>query len=183
MVLLDLLREKKESIVQKWFEAALATYPKDSAAMFGRRKDPFSNPVGHSLRVGTRAIFEGLLDEGDAQKIREHLHEIIKIRAVQDLAASEVLRFIFQLKGVVRGAIREAGDETEFSVDLAGFEERIDKVILTAFDVFVECRERLCDIRINEAKRGVSWIVRKMNDRGFDPELGRMNLDGACPKE
>jgi hypothetical protein len=183
MVLLDLLSEKKESIVRKWFEAALSMYPEDSSAMFGRQKDPFANPVGNSLRVGTRAIFEGLLEAEDVQKVREQLQEALKIRAVQEFAASKALRFIFQLKEVVRGVVREASNETEFSADVVRFEERIDAVALTAFDVYVECRERLCDIRINEAKRKVSWIVEKLNERGIDPERNRISLDGECPKE
>jgi hypothetical protein len=58
---------------------------------------------------------------------------------------------------------------------LVEFEAEIDRVALAGFDVFVECREQVSELRINEVKRRVSWIVEKMNERGSDPELAGTN--------
>ena len=96
------LEDKKEKIVARWLDDALSMYVQDASVLFARQKNQFANPVGHSLREGTLAIFEALLDGSDAEKIRRHLNEIIKIRAVQQFAASSALSFIFRLKEIVR---------------------------------------------------------------------------------
>lgn len=167
MTFRELLQEKKEAIVERWLSDVLATYPGESAAAFRRQKDPFANPVGHSLRVGTRGLFEALLDGMDAEKIHQYLLEIIKIRAVQQFSASQAVRFVFHLKQAVRGELPEAAGDPRFSEDLATLERQVDQIALAAFDVFVQCREQVCELRVNEVKRRVSWVVDNMNKRGL----------------
>lgn len=171
----ELLQENKDAIVQRWLEGVLATYPGNSLALFRNQKDPFANPVGHSLRVATRGVFEALLEGMDAEKIRPYLHEIIKIRAVQEFSASEAVGFVFQLKEAVRAELGKAARDSRFSSGLAKLEGQIDQIMLAAFDVFVQCREQVYELRVNEVKRRVSWVVDKMNQRGPDPELAQIN--------
>ena len=180
MTFARLLQKHKEGIVEQWLGAALASYPDDSAAAFRRQKDPFANPVGHSLRVGTRGIFDALLDGMDPATIRQHLGEIIKIRAVQQLPASGALSFVFHLKHAVRTELGKAAEDPQHSCELTELEDRIDQVALAAFDVYVQCREQLCELRVNEAKRKVSWIMTKINERDLDPQLSWANVDGQA---
>ena len=91
MTFRETLEAKKDTIVAKWLDEALSMYVQDASALFARQKNQFANPVGHSLREGTLAIFEALLDGSDAEKIRRHLNEIIKIRAEQEFAPSAAL--------------------------------------------------------------------------------------------
>jgi len=182
-----LLQEKKDAIVRRWFGEALASYSGDAAAAFKRQKDPFANPVGHGLRVATGAIFEALLDGSeaealaaeplDAAKIREHLHEAIRIRAVQQFSASEAVGFVFGLKNAVRAELGPAATDGRYLSELAEFDARVDRVALAAFDVFVECRERLCELRINEVKRRVPWAAQKMQQCGSDADAAP-----GCPQ-
>ena len=173
----EMLQNSKEAIVARWLDDVLATYPEESSAVLRHQKDPFANPVGHGLRIATRGIFEALLDGMDAEKIRRHLYEIIKIRAVQQFSASEAVCFVFHLKEAVRAGLGKAVNEPRFSSELVEFEKRIDLIALTAFEVFVQCREQVCELRVNEIKRRVSWVVDKMNRRGLDPESAGMNLE------
>ncbi|MHC4675494.1 MAG: RsbRD N-terminal domain-containing protein [Planctomycetota bacterium] len=177
MTLGQLLQENKDAIVQKWLDDVLASYPGDSSALFGRQKDPFTNPVGHSLRVGTRGIFEALLDGMDSEKIRQYLRQIVKIRAIQNFAASDAVYFVFQLKQAIRAQLGQAIREPQFCSELTKLEEQIDRIALEAFDVFVKCREQVCELRVNEVKRRVSWIVDKMNKNGLSPELDKIGLE------
>ncbi len=181
MTFVELLQQKKEAIVQRWLDGALAAYPEESAAAFGRQKDPFGNPVGHRLRVGTRTIVEALLDGTDAddERIQQSLHEIIKIRAVQQFSASLAVGFVFLLKDAIRAELGDAVTGQRCLPDLTGFERRIDGVSLAAFDIFVECRERVSELRINEVKRRVSWAVEKMNQSGLEPVSDPANLAGG----
>jgi hypothetical protein len=183
MALRDLLQEKKDTVVQRWLDKALTTYCEDSSAVFKREKDQFANPVGHSLREGTQGIFAALLNSDDEDRTRECLREIIKIRAVQEMSASEALRFVFDLKDVAREVVNDAGGEARFTADLTEFERKIDGIALAAFDLYAECREQVSRIRLNEAQRRVSWIVEKLNERGLDPGSSRLGLDGEGPTE
>ena len=176
MTLGELLREKSDAIVRRWFEDASATYPADAAVAFRRQKDPFANPVGRSLRVGTRGIFDVLLEGGDAAEIEPYLRDMVKIRAVQQFSASEAVGFVFGLKKAVRAELGLAAGDARFSTELAEFEGKIDRVALAAFDVFVECRERVCELRINEVKRNVAWVLERMNQGRFDSEQARGDL-------
>ena len=164
------LRAHQEAIVQRWFNDILATYPAESAAAFGREQDPFANPIGHGLRVGTRGLLEALLDGIDSEKVREYLHGIIKIRAIQECPASQAVGFDFQLKPAIRAVLGPAATDARFASERAELDERIDRMVLDAFDVFVECREKMYELRVNEVKRSVPWVVDKMNQRRSDGE-------------
>ncbi|OHB72521.1 MAG: hypothetical protein A2V70_00955 [Planctomycetes bacterium RBG_13_63_9] len=188
MTLGELLPEHQDAIVQRWLDDVLATYSENAFAVFKRQKDPFTNPVGHNLRVATRAIFEALLravdggmdgsDGGmDTEGIRPSLDEVMKIRAVQEFSASEAVGFVFRLKEAVRAELADVAGDPRLGSELVKLERRIDRIALAAFDVFVECRERMCELRINEAKRRVPWVVAKINQRDGDPEAAQTRLE------
>lgn len=162
----ELLQQSEDAIVARWLKAALSVYPDEASGAFRRQKDPFANPIGHSLRTGTREIFEALLDSMDSERIHRNLQEIISIRAVQEFSASQTVAFIFELRNAVRAELGSSASEPQVASELARFDDRIDQVALAAFDVYVDSRERLCNLRVNEVKRQVSWIVNKMNAGG-----------------
>lgn len=179
----ELLQQHKNAIVGRWLEVALSVYAAEASAAFQRQKDPFANPVGHRLRAGTREIFEELLGGMDGEKIRQHLHEIISIRAVQELPPSRIVGFVFELKDAIRKELGGAFEDSQFTSELARLDGQIDRIGLDAFDVFAKCRERLCELRVNEVKRQVSWIVGKMNASGSDSESAQFDRDVTTPEE
>jgi hypothetical protein len=126
--------------------------------------------VGNSLRLGTQGIVETFLREADSEKIHGHLCEIVKIRAVQQFSPSEAVGFVFRLKEAVRAGLGKAAAEPRFFADLAKLDDRIDQIALAAFDVFTQCREQVNELRLNEVKRRVSWVVDKLNGRRADPK-------------
>lgn len=174
MMLGELLQERKDAVVQRWLEDVLATYPEDGARAFEREKDPFANPVGHSLRKGTRGIFEALLDGMDTETIGNHLIDIIKIRAVQQFSASQAVGFVFGLKGAIRRELGDAASDPVMAVELLELETQIDRIALAAFDIFLQCREQLLELRVNEVKRSVEWTVERLNRRDAGPELTQL---------
>ncbi len=177
MTLWELLNEKKGAIIKRWLDASLATYSEDAAAAFSRQKDPFANPVGHSLREGTQGIYEALLKGEGTEGIQTFLNEIIRIRAVQQFAPSQALGFIFLLKAAAWAELGESIKDARSMSEWAEFEGRIDQLMMIAFDVFVQCREQVYELRVNELKRRVSWVVDKLNQREVDPELAEVNLE------
>ena len=166
----DLLEERKDTIVERWVDAVLSAYPSDSAALFRAQQDPFANPLGHNVREGTRGVFQTILDGMDPEKLRTHLDQIIRIRAVQDLTPSQALSFVFSLRTIVREVIPEAGANERHQADLAALDKKIDAVALAAFELYSAMREELAQLRIQEVKRQMGWVLDKINQRDAVPE-------------
>jgi hypothetical protein len=145
---------KRDAIIQKWLARTLQTYPGQTSRFLLQNKDPFCNPVGRALREGLPALFDALVAGVDAAKTRPVLDEIVRIRAVQEFTASQAVAFIFFLKEVVREELEPGGRS------LAVLESRIDEMALLAFDLYTQCRERICEIKANEAKRRVYLLER-----------------------
>lgn len=181
MVIRELLESRKDAIVFRWMEDALSVYGDESSALYRRQTDPFANPVGKSLREGTRGIFEALIGDMEKDEIRRCLREILKIRAVQNLSASQALGFLFALKDTVRLELADRLAAPEVRQDLSILDRRIDHVALAAFDVFTECREQVYQMRVNEIKRNVSWIMSKLNQRACGTARDRENALEEVP--
>jgi hypothetical protein len=178
----DLLQERRDAIVQRWQEAVLSAYPADAAALFRSQQDPFANPLGHSVREGTRGVFQTILDGMDREKLRAHLDQLIRIRAVQQLTPTEALSFVFSLRSIVREVIPEAEADTRHRDGLTSFDGKVDGVAMAAFEVYAAMREEVSQLRVNEVKRQVSWVLEKMNRRKEGPEdvLKDSNNEGCC---
>jgi len=163
------LRERGSAIAERWLRDSLATYSDDATKAFKRNKDPFTNPVGHALRVGTLAAVEALLDGKDVAEICSCLDDVIKMRAVQEFTASQALSFVFSLKNAIRSELGSSDGGSTASCEAAELEEKIDRLALRAFDVYLAYREQVYDLRVNEVKRGVSTLVERLYGRGADP--------------
>ncbi|MDP6777270.1 MAG: RsbRD N-terminal domain-containing protein [Candidatus Latescibacteria bacterium] len=183
MTLGELLADRKDAIADRWIRAALSVYPEEGSKAFLHQTDPFANPVGHRLRAGIRKILEALLDDEGGETIRGELKEILSVRAVQDLSASQALAFVFDLKSAIRGELGGDGGGSNLAPELSELDSRIDQVALVAFDIFVERREQVSELRVSEVKRQVSWIMGKLNAGSPDaPSVGG-EVDAASPAE
>lgn len=168
--LAGLLRDKKASIADRWTEEIFAAYPRNVSDFLRREKDRFANPAGYALRTGTCAILYGILDGMNEDDIRRSLEDIIRIRAVQDFTPSGAVSFVFLLKKAVRSELGKAIDDPGVAAELVGFEDNVDRVALIAFDIFARCREQISELKVNEIKRSVSGIMRRLNKCGADEE-------------
>jgi hypothetical protein len=163
----EVLAARRDGIVQEWLARTLQTYPEHTSRFLGREKDRFRNPVGHTMGKALPALFDELLGGMDRTRVMALLDGVVKIRAVQDFTAAQAVAFVFLLKNVVRdelGGATQGGPEAE---GLAVLEGRIDEMALLAFDLFMECRERIYQIRAAEAKRRVYLLQRMDGKRPF----------------
>lgn len=166
MKLADLLRDRRDAIVERWLDGALSVYPAPAARALARRRDRFANPVGHSLRTGLGGILEALGEGPDGPggpDARRHLREIIRIRAVQQLTAAQAVGFVFGLKDAIRAELGPLNGDPGIWAELAELERGIDDVALAAFEVYAECREHICELRVNEVKRQVAWVMERQS--------------------
>ncbi len=149
-----LLREKKRDIVDRWFNAVMDTYASDTAVIFKSQKDRFANPVGITIREGLSAIFEGLLEGRAAEQSASLLDPLIRIRAVQKFTPSQATGFIFLLKKIIRDTLHRKPDNGQVA-PLLRFEDRIDALALTAFDIYMECKEKIYDLKVSQERNSI----------------------------
>ncbi|MBF0258192.1 MAG: RsbRD N-terminal domain-containing protein [Desulfamplus sp.] len=169
--LIDLNRQlelNKEKILTLWFEAAISSYPEDTARLLGKSKNRFDNPVGNITRQSLEDTFDNIIrmslaenykdytNSKHSQTNKEHvgqnrvensLDPVIRIRAVQNFSASQAVAFVFELKAIVKSVLGKLPDES--------FNYRVDLVALAAFNRFMKCRENIFLLKATEAKRRV----------------------------
>lgn len=153
MRLEQLLKEHTEQIVTKWFNALAGTYPLNTARFLKSIPDTFANPVGNIARQSLRALFAELLAANDRKSLTAALDPLIRVRAVQTMfTPSQATAFVLELKPIVRQCIAETSRSPEVTADLKAFETRVDELLLLAFDVFVNCRETVYQIKASQEK-------------------------------
>jgi len=152
MGLASVLKDQRSEILERWIEWTLQVYPQESAARFGREKDRFHNPVGHAVRNGLAVLLDGLLGELPSERIDEALDPIVRIRAVQELAPSTAVGFVFQLDQLFQEAIDRSGAEPPPESERRALRLRVDRLALRAFDHYTKCREEIFRLRLNEIK-------------------------------
>jgi hypothetical protein len=154
---MDGLTDRREAIVDRWRALALEIYPQRASAFIAGERDRFQNPVGHAMGESLTDLYDGLVARAPAEEMRQALDRIVRIRAVQDLPPSEAVGFVFLLKQAIRDVtgVADAGP-------LSRLHERIDRLALEAFDLFVHCREKIYDLRVREIRdRGLTLLERR----------------------
>ena len=163
-----ILTDRKDVLVKKWLERIFQTYPETTTRFLAHEKDPFRNPVGHSLKEGLSSLFDGLVRSTDMESIRPALESIVRIRAVQDLTASQSLAFIFLFKQIIR--VESKAEIERYPEEFAALEKRVDEMGLLAFDLFMKCREQIYEIRANEAKR-MAFLLERTHRKGTSESI------------
>lgn len=142
--------QDRQAILEEWFRRTLESYPSGTAQLMLAEKDPFRNPAGHTLRENLSVLVEEVLRDMDTDRAAAAMDGIVRLRAVQDFTPSQAVEFVFPLRDILRAHGRH--DTT--------LDSRIDRLALMAFEAYLECRERMAEIRAKEAKR-VEQIPRK----------------------
>jgi hypothetical protein len=159
----DLIKKNREVILSKWFEKIIETYPVDSAGFLERKKNRFQNPIGHTIANSIEQVLDELVSTMDRDKFLAALDGIVRIRSVQDFSPSQAVAFVFLLKDVIRELVEGEEGSPEIAADLCDLESRIDRVALLAFDKYMECREKLYEIKANETIRRTSRLLERAN--------------------
>ena len=147
------LLEKKTAILKKWFDAVADTYPDNTSSFLKKKKAQFTNPVGYNLAEGLEGLFEALLQGVILDKVSAFLDSIIRIRSIQEFTPSEAVAFVFQLKKIVRQELgSDVLQQQRMIEELAAFDAAIDDLALFSFDIYMKCREKIYELKANEAR-------------------------------
>ncbi len=135
------------------------------------QKDRFANPVGYTISSSAGAIFDELIGEGDFLVTELLLKDVVRIRAVQEFSPSQAIRFVFDLKEIMRSEIENESGGKGWREEFTDIESRIDDLALVAFDTYMESREKLFKIRIDEVKAR-SFQTMVANGSGMNKKEG-----------
>lgn len=163
MTLEELLLKKKPVILEKWFDLTIESYPPDTAKFIKAQKNRFANPVGHTISQGIEDLLNGLLNGSQSEQLCPYLDNVVRVRAVQNLTASQAINFIFLLKKVIRGELKNEIREGQLLSELLAFESKIDDLGLLAFDVYFKCREKIYEIRSTELRNRTYRLLKGAN--------------------
>jgi hypothetical protein len=160
MSLSKLLGPNRSAILKTWVETVINTYPQETARFLNRQKDPFANPIGQTTQTSIASLLDLLLaDAPQKDDARAALDPIIRIRAVQDFSPAQATRFVFDLKNIVRTALHvdrpsRSAHKIDPTIldDCLELEKRIDELGLLAFDIYMQCREKIYAIKANELR-------------------------------
>ena len=151
-MLKELLNQKKSKIVSNWIELIFNSYPAEAENFLKLKKNQFSNPIGYTITTNTEKIFDELINDYDLEKIKLLLDDIIKIRAVQSFSPSQAVYFLLDLKKAIRDECKAELINKNVSDELSDFELIIDKMLIIGFELYMEAREKVFKIRVNEIK-------------------------------
>jgi hypothetical protein len=147
-----ILAKNKTAIAKQWFNLAAQTYAIDTAQFLKSKTDPFANPVGSAMMTGLDGILEQLIHTLDPKALHSHLDSIIRIRAVQDFSPSQATAFILFLKKVLRDYLAKELQDSRLAAEFIELESKIDQICLMAFDIYMQCREKVYQIGANETR-------------------------------
>lgn len=182
----DLIEQKKEAILSRWFDLILATYPKETALLWKHQRNQFTNPVGNRIRDGIQGILTCLRAEANGsyhEQAAVFLDDIVRVRAVQDFKPSEAVAFIYLLKKVLREDLWAEIKTADLFVELLALESKIDSLALLSLDIYAKCREKLYEMRIKEVKNVQKRLLERANIIcGYSDAQSQAGDDEDVPK-
>lgn len=152
MDLAEGFRNHREKIVNKWVEYTLSTYV--SSGFFVKEHDKFANPVGGNIRQALGTLFLLFSKGADSKEFTPPLEQIMSIRSVQEFTPSQAVAPINAVKHITREVFLADKERKHLAAELYDFDFAVDLAMLAAFDIYMQYRERLYQVRINEIKSG-----------------------------
>lgn len=164
MTLEEALHNNRYKIVDKWVAYTLETY--QASQFFTREKDSFANPIGGTIRDSLKKIYSLLSRNEDAASFKEPLSRLMHLRSVQEFTPSQAVAPLNAVKHITREVLAADKETKPLIEQLYDFEFSVDLAVLAAFDLYVECREKIYKIRVDEIRSGKQILT-----------------DGACPSQ
>jgi RsbT co-antagonist protein rsbRD N-terminal domain len=156
--MLNISSERKQAVAQEWLTLTLQTYPSQSMRFLVHETDCFRNPVGQIFKDGIPLLVDELFGDMDSARVRQTLEDIVRVRAVQNFSARETVGFVFLLKGIFHRELSADGG-TRLELD-----RRVDEMALVAFDLYAQCRAKISDIQVSEARHRVALLQRMYSE-------------------
>jgi hypothetical protein len=127
----EILTQRRDIILKKWGDSALAGYSQGMATSKRNKKDRFGNPVVYLITNGLEIIFDELTAPTHSARLNEALEDIVKIKSLQTEKPSGAVEFLFGLKKILEEELENSGASDDLSGDIEKLNSDIDNLILT----------------------------------------------------
>ncbi|HCD35675.1 hypothetical protein EKD00_03180 [Chlorobium phaeovibrioides] len=134
--------ERKSAILEQWLQSALALFPEKMAS---------GTPTGEALLEGMSMVLDNF--DGNGESCGEGINSIARIFAVQPLRPSVALS-LFPLLGEL------IMEKAPASADTRALKARIDAITFEAFDRFLENREKIYQLKVEETRSQLHMLLR-----------------------
>lgn len=155
---LELSHDQRAEMTRRWFDLIVEAYPAETTQFLRDQSDQFANPVGAGLREELAPILGGILDDRDPAELEDSLDRIIRVRALQDMSPADAVGFVLLLNSVFAEVAVDATPD-----DRRVLTERVEQLLLTAFNVYSRCREQVYEIRVNEIRNRSLKVMERLN--------------------
>ena len=175
MDITKLCGDHRNDLIERWVGFFFASYPLDSKGFMRTNRDRFANPVGETTRLAAAVLYDAVAgNETDADTVKKALHDLVWVRAIQDMQPSKAVGVLYMLKPLLRSHILPECVKASSSSVLDAYlqmESRIDTLAMMALDMYSEARERVFRVRVEEVKRSQSQVIRlaKLRREQEDP--------------
>lgn len=152
MDLAKVLRNNRKRIVEQWVDYTLSTYK--SSRFFRQEGDNFANPIGGVTKEALAELFLLLADNSEPETFVKPIEKIVRLRAIQDFAPSQAVSPFHAVKHITRDILAKDSKHSHLINELYDFEFAVDMAVLAAFDIYLDSRERLYKVRLEELHSG-----------------------------
>ena len=165
-----ILSQKKDAIIKAWTDMVASSYAPDTAHFIRSQNDRFANPIGSTITAGLNGLFEQLLTNPQEEMVRKFLDPIIRVRAIQNFTPSQSTAFILVLKNIVRDNLKKELGNDRTAKAFRAFEAKVDAMCLLAFDIYMECREKIYELKTNTERDKIYKAVERAGIVADEPE-------------
>ena len=147
----EIVARHRETVLECWRADVVSCYAPETVRFLRSERDAFANPVGAAVLRTTAGVLDALIAGDEPADVADLVEAVVRIRAVQDMAASQAVEFTLQLRSAVEGTLAEAGEPLDRS-QATVLNSWVDRLSLVAFDRYTHCRQQVFEIRIQQIR-------------------------------
>jgi hypothetical protein len=144
VVMHEILKQKKQAVLAEWIRQG------EGNTLGKQKPHPVFNPVSHIIHTEWEQFYDAMIEEKDLSG--ELFSETLRLRAVQQMLPSAALLFVNNLKYILREKIYHDPID-KINLKQSELEDKLDKVLMESFDLYMKFRESIFNLKIEEHKR------------------------------
>ena len=153
-----LIEQNKDKIHEKWLTRRLGIFSEQKKSLIMTQMDQFQNPIRHEMAEGLTGILVHFENKGE--NFTSALDQITRVLAIQDFPPSRSMALFYELKEIVRDIAKKDGVSFR-AKDWGEFNSRLEQMTLEAFDSYVDHREKIYQIKVDESKNRAFMLLKK----------------------
>jgi len=148
----QLILKNREVILDRWIEKGAALF----SEKMGR-----TTPIGERLSESLAIVLDGI--EENSKSFMDAVNQISRLLAVQPLPPSKALSLFFELKTILHETVSKGYKRDALKqVDWDACHNRIEEIVLSAFDCYMTNREKIYQLKVEESQRQSFMLLRRV---------------------